>query len=95
MTSGGSSLVVVCGLLILVASLVMASGLQSTGLEIVHGLSCSKVCGILLDQGLNPCLLHWQANSLPLSQQGSPSISVTKGNANVMFYTLFLFSNLH
>ena len=23
--------------------------------------------------GLNPCLLHWQADSLPLSHQGSPS----------------------
>ena len=22
--------------------------------------------------GLNPCLLHWQVDSLPLSQQGSP-----------------------
>ena len=28
--------------------------------------------GIFLTQGLNPCLLHWQANSLPLSHQGSP-----------------------
>ena len=23
-------------------------------------------------QGLNPCLLHWQVDSLPLSRQGSP-----------------------
>ena len=30
-------------------------------------------CGIFPDQGLNPCLLHWQANPLPLSHQGSPS----------------------
>ena len=30
------------------------------------------VCGIFLDQGSNPCLLHWQADSLPLSHQGSP-----------------------
>ena len=37
-----------------------------------HGLSCSKACGIFLDQGLNPCLLHWQADSLPLSYHGSP-----------------------
>ena len=35
------------------------------------GLSCSETCGILLDQGLNPCLLHWQADSLPLSHQES------------------------
>jgi len=28
--------------------------------------------GDLPDQGLNLCLLHWQADSLPLSHQGSP-----------------------
>ena len=27
---------------------------------------------IFPDQGSNPCLLHWQADSLPLSHQGSP-----------------------
>ena len=27
---------------------------------------------ILPDQGLNSCLLHWQADSLPLSHQGTP-----------------------
>ena len=37
-----------------------------------HRLSCSAECGIFLDQGSNPCLLHWQADSLPLSHQGSP-----------------------
>ena len=35
-------------------------------------LSCSSACGIFLDQGSNPCLLHWQVDSLPLSHQGSP-----------------------
>ena len=30
--------------------------------------------GIFLDQGLNWSLLHWQANSLSLSQQGSPQV---------------------
>ena len=39
---------------------------------VVHGLSCSTACVILPDQGLNLCFLHWQADSLPLSQQGSP-----------------------
>ena len=34
-------------------------------------LNCSQECGILLDQGLNPCLLHWQVNSYPLYHQGS------------------------
>ena len=36
----------------------------------VHGLSCSEVCGIFLDQGLNLCFPHWQADSLSLSHQG-------------------------
>ena len=36
------------------------------------GARCSAACGIFLDQGSNPCLLHWQADSLPLSHQGSP-----------------------
>ena len=30
---------------------------------VAHGLSCSAACGILPDQGLNPCPLHWQADS--------------------------------
>ena len=37
----------------------------------VPWLSCSEVCKIFLDQGSNPCLLHWQADSLPLNHQGS------------------------
>ena len=28
--------------------------------------------GIFLAQGSNPCFLHWQVDSLPLSHQGSP-----------------------
>ena len=34
-------------------------------------LSYSAACGIFLDQGLNPRLLQRQADSLPLSHQGS------------------------
>ena len=36
------------------------------------GLSCSVACGIFPDQGWNLCLLHWQADCLPLSHQGRP-----------------------
>ena len=39
---------------------------------VVDKFICSVACGILSDQGSNPCLLHWQADSLPLSHQGSP-----------------------
>ena len=57
------------------ASVVAAPGLWSTGSAVVHGLRCSTACGIFPDQGLNPCLLHWQVDSLPLSHQGSPLFS--------------------
>ena len=30
--------------------------------------------GIVPDQWLNPCLLHWQVDSLPMSHQGSPIV---------------------
>ena len=33
---------------------------------------CSKALEIFPDQGSSLCLLHWQADSLPLSHQGSP-----------------------
>ena len=36
-----------------------------------QGLSCSVVCGIFLNQGSNLCLLHWQADSLPLGHLGN------------------------
>lgn len=36
-----------------------------------HGLSRCMTCEILPDQGLNSDLPHWQAESLPLSHQGS------------------------
>ena len=36
--------------------------------------------GIFPTQGSNPCLLHWQTDSLPLSQQGSPSIHLIPSN---------------
>ena len=66
--------VAVHGLLIAVASLFAEHGLQAHGLQqlwrqsagavvVAHGLSCSAACGIFLDQGSNPCPLHWQAAS--------------------------------
>ena len=39
-----------------------------------HGARCSLVCEIFPDQGSNQRLLHWQADSLPLSRQESPSL---------------------
>ena len=39
-----------------------------------HGLRCPEARGLFPDQGSNPCLLHWQADPLPMSRQGSPSL---------------------
>ena len=45
------------------ASVAVAPGLSSTGsVAAVLRLSCSTACGIFPDQGLNLCLLHWQAD---------------------------------
>ena len=65
-TSRGHILVVGLGLLIAVASLVVEHRFQS---EQASGVAA---CGIFPDQGPNLCLLHWQADSSPLSQQRSP-----------------------
>ena len=39
-----------------------------------HGLSCSMACGIFLNQGSNPCPLHWQADSWSLDQGSSVTV---------------------
>ena len=71
-TSGGYSLAMMPGLLIVVASLISEYRLQSArasivvaprlqsadSIAVVYRLSCSTACGILLDQGSNQCLLH-------------------------------------
>ena len=38
----------------------------------VRGRHCHEACGIFPGQELNPWRLHWQADSLPLSHEGSP-----------------------
>ena len=52
-----------------------ARALGSLGSVVVgHRLSFPTAWGVFPDQGLNPCLLHWQVDSLPLSHQGSPLV---------------------
>ena len=68
-----------------VGSVFMALGLQSRGSIVVScELICCSACGSFLDQGLNPCLLHWLADSLPLSHQGSPMFSFLKNLHTVL-----------
>ena len=45
-------------------------------------------CGISSDQGLSPCLLHCQADSLPLTHQGSQT-------EHFLFYFLTYFEVLY
>ena len=67
----GASPVVEQGLQRALALTVAAHGLQDAGSVVVAlGLSSSLACGIFPSQGLNSCLLCWQADSL-LSHQGS------------------------
>ena len=69
------------------ASAVAAPELQSTNsIVVAYGLSCSTACGIFLDQGSNWYLSHWQADSLPLSHQGSRCI---------LFFDVIVFNMLN
>ena len=46
------------------------SRLQNIGSMVAaQRTSCSTACGIFPNQGSDPCLLYWQVDSLPLSQQ--------------------------
>ena len=41
------------------------------------GVGCHfPLQGIFLTQGLNPCLLHWQADALPLSYLGNLDLEI-------------------
>ena len=71
--SGGHSSLRCAGLSPSRPLLLRSTGSRRAGSVIMaHGPSCSAACGILPDQGSNPCPLHWQADSQPLRHQGSP-----------------------
>ena len=71
--SGGHSSSRCAGLSLSQPLLFWSTGSRRAGSVIVsHGPSCSAACGIFPDQSLNPCTLHWQADSQPLRHQGSP-----------------------
>ena len=64
------------GLQTMAASLVVDTGPRAQA----QWLWCTgfAACGIFLDQGVNPGLLLWQANSVQLSRQRSPKILLRK-----------------
>ena len=72
--SGGHSSSWCAGLSLSRPHLLRSTGSRRAGSVVVaHGPSCSVACGILPDQGSNPCPLHWQVDSRPLHHQGSAS----------------------
>ena len=83
--SGGHSSSRCAGLSLSRPLLLRSTGSRRAGSVIVaHGPSCSAACGILPDQGSNPCPLHQQADSQPLRHQGRPppsSISLSHSHS--------------
>ena len=79
--SGGRSVVAVASL--------VEGGLRGmpASARAARGLSCSAIRGIFPDQGSNPCLLHWQVDSPPLSYQGSPCACFEKIHTHVCILT--------
>ena len=70
--------------------LLRTTGSRRAGsVAVAHGPSCSAACGILPDQGSNPCPLHWQADSQPLRHEGSPG-SIFKNTFGMLFWLLSL-----
>ena len=69
--------------------------LQSMGsIVVAHRLNCSAEYGIFLNQGLNPCLLHQQADSLPLGHQGNPLLQFWDISAAHIFWFSCYHTNL-
>ena len=61
---------------------------------VVHGLNSSTARRIFPDEGLNPCPLHWQADSYPLSYQGSPKCKMyflTEFNSYIYYFYFVTF----
>ena len=92
--SGGTSSSWCAGLSLSRPLLLQSTGSRRAGSVIVaHGPSRSVACGILPDQGSNPCSLHRQADSQPLRHQGSPYFIfyfLKLKKKNYLFIYLFL-----
>ena len=70
---------------------------QTGSVVVAHRRSCSMACGIVLDQGSNSCLLHWQMDSLLQSHLGSPShcLGQTGSSQQVLFIYSSMYSKEH
>ena len=96
--SGGHSSSRCAGLSLSRPLLLRSTGSRRAGSVVVaHGSNCSAACGILPDQGSNPCPLHWQADSQPLRHQGSPMPFLRDcnfKNRNEVILSFFSYSEL-
>ena len=88
--SGGSSSSRCAGLSPSRPLLLRSTGSRRAGsAAVAHGPSRSAACGILPDQGSNPCPLHRQADSQPLRHQGSPQIIFNTDNFCLFKFILY------
>ena len=86
--SGGHSSSQCAGFSLSRPLLLRSTGSKRAGSVIVaHGPSCYAACGIFPDQGLNPCPLHWQADSQPLRHQGRPRLIIFDSVTNTVSFT--------
>ena len=53
-----------------ISLVVMRGSRVHDSVVVAYRLGCPTACGIFLDQGLNPCPLHWLADSCPWDYQG-------------------------
>ena len=84
--SGGHSSPRCAGLSLLWPLLLRSTGSRcADSVVVAHGPSCSAACGIFLDQGSNPCPLHWQSDSQPLHHQGSPWVCFYRSFPSLVF----------
>ena len=87
----GPLFIAVRGPLTIAASLVAEHRPRRAGSVIVaHGPSCSAACGILPDQGSNPCPLLRQADSQPLRHQGSPKMFIFVSTFKLHYLALLI-----
>ena len=94
MASRGHSSSRCVGLSLLRPLLLRSTGSRRAGSVVVaHGPSCSAACGILPDQGSNPCPLRWQADSQPLRHQGSPRLTFVFLMSDGTFCCVFFFND--
>ena len=88
---GGLPFVVLCVFSLRCLLLLQSSGCRArTSVIVAYGLSCSAVCEIFLDQGLNPCSLRWQVDSYSTELPGESFTFLSLTRNKVLNYLILL-----